>query len=70
MFLQTFVHPDDEPRDRPVDVFSPQGEHLFSGYMPVDNWHAARGDFIYRLEFDVAADEQTIVRYRLVTPFD
>jgi hypothetical protein len=70
VFPRVFVHPNDESQERPVDVFSPLGELLFSGYFPQPNWQAARGDFVYRLEYDSDAGEQTIVRYRLLEPFD
>ena len=52
----------------PVDVYSPEGERLFAGTMPIWRWHAARGEFVYGFGED-AAGEETIVRYRLVGSF-
>lgn len=60
--------PDTEPPeiDRPVDVFSADGEHLFSGMISISDWSGALGDFVYRSRLNPEAE---VVRYRLVEPF-
>ncbi len=63
--------PDDWPGpDQPVDVYSPDGERLLSGMMPIMRWDAARGDRVYGLATDPETEEYRVVRYRLVEPFD
>ena len=59
-----------EPEAVPVDVYSPTGDRIFAGLIPIPNWSAALGDHLYRLETDPATDEPLIVRYRFVEPFD
>ena len=67
---------------RPVDVFSSDGELLFTGTIPVRRrvtitgeydealrWQDAVGDYIYRVEADPKTDEHRVVRYRLMEPF-
>ena len=53
----------------PVDVFSPDGEHLFSGLMEPFEWTAASGDFVYGIRENQETGEREPVRYRLVEPF-
>ncbi len=53
----------------PVDIYSPKGERLFSGMIPIDSWHSAVGSHLYRIETDPETEEQIVVRYRLVEPF-
>lgn len=52
---------------RSVDIFSSDGELLFSGHMPSISWMAARGDFVYGLELS-NENEQQVVVYRLSIP--
>lgn len=61
----------DRPREepRPVDVYAPDGEHLFSGVMDLGAWSGALGDFVYNVRRDPDREEDEIVRYRLVEPF-
>ena len=54
--------------ERPVDIYSAEGEHIFSG-MISDVWDAAHGDFVYKLRLNEETDEHELVRYRLVEPF-
>lgn len=62
--------PDDWDRsDQPVDVYSNDGDRLFSGLIPIVPWGAARGDFIYGVSTDPETEEYRVVRYRLVEPF-
>jgi len=53
----------------PVDVYSPEGEHLFAGFAEDFEWTAASGDFIYGIRVNPDTDEREPVRYRLVEPF-
>ena len=52
----------------PVDVYSAEGEHIFSG-MISDVWNAAHGDYVYKLRLNNETEEHEVVRYRLVEPF-
>jgi hypothetical protein len=54
--------------NRPVDVYSAEGDQIFSGII-ADVWDAAHGDFVYRLRLNPETEEQEVVRYRLVEPF-
>ena len=56
--------------DRPVDVFSADGEHLFSGMTSMWRWTGAHGDFVYQARVNDETDEYEIVRYTLVEPFE
>jgi hypothetical protein len=68
-------------QERPVDVYSPEGDLLLSAMIPVRRrvsitgeyeealtWQDAAGDFVYRVEADPGTDEHRVVRYRLVLP--
>jgi hypothetical protein len=55
--------------ERMVDVYSPAGEHLFSGWMSEISWDSARGEFVYDIRSDDETGDQSVVRYRPVTPF-
>ena len=55
--------------ERPVDVYSADGEHLFSGSIDLGAWSGALGDFVYNVRRDPETDEDEVVRYRLVEPF-
>ena len=55
--------------DRPVDVFSPDGEHLFSGMISISNWTGALGDFVYSSRINRETDEYEVVRHQLAEPF-
>ncbi len=70
--LYIYLHPaadEDEDEERIVDVYSPQGERLFSGRIPAVDWRSARGEYVYTLESDDQTGEERIVRYHLVKPF-
>ena len=66
--LNAPLPPDTEPPeiDRPVDVFSADGEHLFSGMISISDWSGSLGDFVYRSRLNPEAE---VVRYRLIEPF-
>ena len=70
--LHAPIGPDEErpEMDRPVDVYSASGEHLFSGMIPVASWYTAQGDFVYTSRVNDLTDEYEVVRYRLAEPFD
>ena len=56
---------DEEPRGRPVDIYSAEGELIISG-LGTGTWSYARGDFVYRLARDPDTDETQVVRSRLI----
>ncbi len=63
-----------EPDEYKVDVYSPDGERLFAGWMPsmVEFWNqmfATHGDAIYDIRNHKMTAEWQVVRYRLVEPF-
>ena len=51
-----------------VDVYSTNGEHLFSGLLNISDWDASLGDHVYRIGYSDGG-EQMLHRYRLVEPF-
>ena len=53
----------------PVDVYSPDGEHLFSGLTPFNEWETAHGDHVFRIEDDPDSGEQVVARYRIQATF-
>jgi hypothetical protein len=57
------------PRARPVDVYSRDGEHLFSGAFAGPLWRAALGDHVYYRDTDEETEEALFVRARLNEPF-
>ncbi len=74
--LWVFPHADRGPtewreanRPVPVDVYSRDGELLFSGMSPIEEWDSAFGDHVYLIETDPGSAEELAVRYRLVEPF-
>lgn len=52
----------------PVDVYSPDGERLFAGFISDVSWVRAQNDAIYGIEYDADTDRQQIVRYRIAGP--
>jgi hypothetical protein len=61
--------PREPPAERAVDVYSADGERLFSGTTTIRSWNAALGDYIYRVENDRETEERIVARYRLLEPF-
>lgn len=55
--------------DRPVDVYSAAGEHLFSGMISISSWTGALGDDVYLSRENRDTGEIEVVRVRLVEPF-
>ena len=68
-FLGDFEAPRQEPPGFPVDVYSPSGERLLSGSMPIQTWAAARDDHLYRIELGQDDGEWRVVRYRVLHSF-
>lgn len=60
---------EDDSDERMVDVYSPTGEQLFSGWIPNIDWDSARGEFVYDIRSNDETGDQSVVRYRLVEPF-
>ena len=55
--------------DRPVDVYSPGGERLFTGMIQDRFWRRADGDFVYAAGTDRISGEPLVWRWRLNEPF-
>ncbi len=53
----------------PVDVYSPEGERVFTGLISDRSWIRSLGNAVYGLETDPETDRQRIIRYRLEAPF-
>lgn len=70
LYVYPFIPDSWDRPDQPVDVYSRDGERLFSGMMPIMRWDAARDDFVYAVDTDPVTEEYRVVRYRLVEPFD
>lgn len=70
LYVYPFIPDSWDRADQPVDVYSRDGERLFSGMMPLLRWDAARDDFVYAVDTDPVTEEYRVVRYRLVEPFD
>ena len=69
--LYVYPYPDDRDSTvRPVDVYSPQGERLFAGWISSVRWRSVRDDYLLAWELDEETGEERIVRYRLVEPFE
>ncbi|MGD8327988.1 MAG: hypothetical protein PVJ49_01050 [Acidobacteriota bacterium] len=69
LYVFPFFPEDWDRPDQPVDVYSREGEHLFSGMIPMVRWESARADYIYGIGRDPVSEEYTVVRYRLIEPF-
>jgi hypothetical protein len=70
--VYVFPYPDndDETDHAAVDVYSDEGEHLFSGFMRSIRWTDAQGDFLYSRESDDDTGEERILRYLLAEPWN
>lgn len=55
---------------RAIDVYSRDGERLFSGFLDNDGWGASSGDYVYDRETDMRTEEATFVRFLLQEPFE
>jgi hypothetical protein len=54
----------------PVDVFSEDGEHLFSGTIDRKRWLVGNGDLVYGFDEDEGSGGSVVVAYRLEEPFE
>ena len=50
----------------PVDVYSPDGDRIFVGWSPIEDWDAASDRAVYRVETDPMTEERVVSRYRFV----
>ena len=55
--------------ERPVDVYSADGELLFAGMILDRRWRRAQGDFVYAAGADRVTGESLVWRWRLDEPF-
>jgi len=69
VFPYVYVPLESTIANRPVDIYSPDGERLFSGLIAERPWHAVHGDFVYSILDDPVTGEAVVVRYRLVELF-
>ena len=60
------------PARRPVDVYAPDGERIFAGWIRGMGrpWRDARDEHVYATDWDYDTEEWIAVRYRLVAPFE
>lgn len=79
--LYAFLYAEDEGGEQSVDVYTADGERIFSGLIRTDlsrfpglaggaMWRAAIEDSVYAFATSAATDEAVAVRYRLVEPFE
>jgi hypothetical protein len=52
-----------------VDVYSRDGERLFTGTIDGPFWMAAQGDYVYSIEEDPETAEYAVTRRRIEEPF-
>lgn len=65
-----FGMPPNPPISVPVDVYSSEGERLFSGMTQSRRWAYADGDYVWEIGTDPATDENVVRKVRLVESFD
>ncbi len=71
LYVFPYIFRDLGPDELLVEVYSSEGERLFAGTMSDDGgWSAASGDFVYSLRRNEQTEEQELVRYRLIEPFE
>lgn len=54
----------------PVDVYSAEGDRLFTGMSPQRTWAHADGDHVWEIGPDPDTEEYVVRKVRLVEPFD
>lgn len=69
LYVLPFVDGLEEGDERPVDVYSAEGERLFVGTITGRFWRAAVADHVYGVREDEVTGETLVVRYRLEEPF-
>jgi hypothetical protein len=69
VYVYPYFDRGEELEERPVDVYSPDGELLFSGMILDRQWRRAQGDFVYAAGSDRVTGELLVWRWRLEEPF-
>ena len=54
----------------PVDVYSSEGDRLFTGMSPQRSWAHADGDYVWEIGTDPDTEENVVRKIRLVEPFE
>jgi tripartite motif-containing protein 2/3/tripartite motif-containing protein 71 len=65
--LYVYPNPGEQPEenpDRPIDVYSPEGDLIAAGFGPA-TWRVARGDYVYFLRHDEETDDWYVIRSKL-----
>lgn len=68
LYVFPWVHPMARSEQRPVDVYSADGERIFAGFIRDVDWAAALGDYVYAVDGDPVTGEERVVRFRVVVP--
>lgn len=69
LYVYPYYERGEELEERPVDVYSAEGELLFSGKILDRQWRHARGDFVYAAGSDRVTGELLVWRWKLEEPF-
>lgn len=69
VYVYPYFDRGEELEDRPVDVYSPAGELLFSGMIEDRRWQRGNGDFVYAAGSDRVSGETLVWRWLLDEPF-
>ena len=69
VYVYPYFDRGEELEDRPVDVYSPAGELLFSGMIQDRRWQRGHGDFVYAAGSDRVSGETLVWRWLLDEPF-
>lgn len=68
LYVFPWVHPLERTEERAVDVYSPEGARVFSGFMRDLEWDDALEDYVFAVDEDPISAEERVVRYRLELP--
>lgn len=69
VYVYPYFDRGEELEERPVDVYSPDGELLFSGMILDRRWDNADGDYVFAAGSDRVTGELLVWRWRLDEPF-
>lgn len=69
LYVYPYFRRGEELEERPVDVYSPDGELLFSGMILDRRWDNADGDYVFAAGSDRVTGELLVWRWRLEEPF-
>lgn len=69
LYVYPYFRSGEELEERPVDVYSPAGELLFSGLILDRRWDNADGDYVFAAGSDRVTGELLVWRWRLEEPF-